>query len=516
MKTQAGRVVWFLGIASMLVLDIHTPVLSTAATWDTDPFQKRLEQATVDFLVTQLHLESGRYALSISSAEILSDTARIDVQLQTASPEFGPINERIHVFALHNGEEVQRMFREPSLEFLQYAADLSPKLLPPERLRFWVELHQREVALKVGAVTDDAYRLPFTGGTQETVYQNSDKHFDFGGPGWIARAARGGQALNSVDSYGAYYTRIQHVDGTYGWYLHFQANSWFIGTVGSIYYVEQGGCLALTDSTGQVYGPHLHFNVTPAWNTTNDAGCNPLCLDPPYWLAVNFVEGTIPTGGALTPISQNSSAPCGNLSCCGCGLLFTSKTSGASATTSCSASSPVTPSRQFSFRSLPVESHPIAAAAPLEIAAAPSIPTKEILPIPAADLAAAPPGEPAAVAAARAPVEPLRKPPVSANYAIPKSVFGSGGGPKTSASYRLQGTSGQTSGTGALAGASYQLHAGYWAGRPTPPTPNTPTATPTVTKTPTATARATNTRTATPIVTITPQLRIYLPLIVRR
>ncbi len=61
-------------------------------------------------------------------------------------------------------------------------------------------------------------------------------------------------------------------------------------------------------------------------------------------------------------------------------------------------------------------------------------------------------------------MDPLREPPISASYAIPKSVFGSGGGPKISTSYRLQGTSGQTTGTDALISASYRLHSGYWDG----------------------------------------------------
>ena len=75
------------------------------------------------------------------------------------------------------------------------------------------------------------------------------------------------------------------------------------------------------------------------------------------------------------------------------------------------------------------------------------------------------PAAPAASAptVVHAPVDPLREPPVSTSYAIPKSVFGSSGGLKTSVSYQLQGTSGQTTGTGALTSGSYRLRSGYWS-----------------------------------------------------
>jgi hypothetical protein len=76
---------------------------------------------------------------------------------------------------------------------------------------------------------------------------------------------------------------------------------------------------------------------------------------------------------------------------------------------------------------------------------------------------APPPVEEPALIVTRAPVEPQREPPASASYAIPKSVFGSGGGPKTATSYKLQGTNGQPSGVSALASSSYRLRSGYWS-----------------------------------------------------
>ncbi len=96
--------------------------------------------------------------------------------------------------------------------------------------------------------------------------------------------------------------------------------------------------------------------------------------------------------------------------------------------------------------------------------------------------------------------------PSSASYQLSRSVFGMGGGLKTSASYRLQGTSGQTTGVGHLQGSGYQVYSGFWtlAATPTPtPTP-TPTDTPIFTPTPTDTPIFTPTPTDTPIFTPTP------------
>ena len=55
-------------------------------------------------------------------------------------------------------------------------------------------------------------------------------------------------------------------------------------------------------------------------------------------------------------------------------------------------------------------------------------------------------------------------PPASANYTLAHSVVAMGGGPKTSASYRVNGSSGQLYQTGVLQSASYQVRSGYWAG----------------------------------------------------
>ncbi len=74
----------------------------------------------------------------------------------------------------------------------------------------------------------------------------------------------------------------------------------------------------------------------------------------------------------------------------------------------------------------------------------------------------APPSETAAPASVvREPVEPLRVAPGSANYLIPKAVFGSGGA-KVSASYRMNGTQGQATDLSLRQSTNYRLIPGYW------------------------------------------------------
>ncbi len=59
-------------------------------------------------------------------------------------------------------------------------------------------------------------------------------------------------------------------------------------------------------------------------------------------------------------------------------------------------------------------------------------------------------------------VEPVRTPPTSAGYRLVKSVFGSGGGPKTSARYVMNSTQGQPTDLSRRTSASYVLVPGYW------------------------------------------------------
>lgn len=74
-----------------------------------------------------------------------------------------------------------------------------------------------------------------------------------------------------------------------------------------------------------------------------------------------------------------------------------------------------------------------------------------------------PPFDKQAPTAVRAPVEPQRAVPKSAHFRIPRSVFGSGGGLKTSAHYVLNGTQGQATDLHQRQSAHYVLVPGYWS-----------------------------------------------------
>jgi hypothetical protein len=83
----------------------------------------------------------------------------------------------------------------------------------------------------------------------------------------------------------------------------------------------------------------------------------------------------------------------------------------------------------------------------------------EVLPADAAPIDPLPAGE---TVAQWETVEPERIPPTSANYSIVKSVFGSGGGPKTSAHFVMNSTQGQPTDLSRRTSASYVLTPGYW------------------------------------------------------
>lgn len=70
---------------------------------------------------------------------------------------------------------------------------------------------------------------------------------------------------------------------------------------------------------------------------------------------------------------------------------------------------------------------------------------------------------PSPVSVRRAPIKPQRIPPASASYRIPKSVFGSGGGTKTSTHYVMNSTQGQSTDLSRRTSASYMLWPGYWS-----------------------------------------------------
>jgi hypothetical protein len=95
--------------------------------------------------------------------------------------------------------------------------------------------------------------------------------------------------------------------------------------------------------------------------------------------------------------------------------------------------------------------------------------------------------------------------PASASYQLSRSVLAMGGGIKSSTSYRVQGTSGQTTGVGRLQSNTYQVFSGFWnsSGAATPTSTPSPTRTSTPTRTPIATSTPTATRTSTPALTPT-------------
>ena len=66
------------------------------------------------------------------------------------------------------------------------------------------------------------------------------------------------------------------------------------------------------------------------------------------------------------------------------------------------------------------------------------------------------------LAASDDPVEPQRTPPASASYRVSRSVFGAGGGARTSASFALNGTLGQSTNLSRREGVGYVLVPGYW------------------------------------------------------
>jgi hypothetical protein len=62
----------------------------------------------------------------------------------------------------------------------------------------------------------------------------------------------------------------------------------------------------------------------------------------------------------------------------------------------------------------------------------------------------------------RHPVELQRTLPTSATYRISRSVFGAGGGEKSSASFAMNGTQGQSTDLNRRESISYVLVPGYW------------------------------------------------------
>lgn len=193
---------------------------------------------------------------------------------------------------------------------------------------------------------------------------------------------------------------------------------------------------------------HLHFGVSNVPYSQNQYGLDP---SPYFNLALNWNDPN------HLPWHYYIERPSG---CHCCSKLGGSKTvtwdSFAQAAASPKPAAVVAPKP---VAATPPELVPVIAFEP------PPMPSEPVLDTPPAAPPAIlepPPAEEPAPVVAHEPVYPLRDPPGSANYLIPKAVFGSGGGPKSSTSFRLQGTSGQTTGVGYLTSTNFRLHSGYW------------------------------------------------------
>lgn len=321
---------------------------------------------------------------------------------------------------------------------------------------------------------NSSYSFPWTGGqtwlkTQGFHYSNLGYSLDFtpgSGASNTVRAIESGTltiiCYHDYDPYQAM-VRVSHSsNGDVSGYLHLDK-----GSVPSNLFNQ-------TIPKGQVLGS---VYTGSAFSTPYPAACTDLSnykfVTPcgcGYETHLHFEANHLITiqGYSLQSISDaanNETAYTSNNSssnCCACSTLTAYKESNVWKSV-WTASSTSTVPNQMSFRTLPLVFQPIIATTPQNVLTDLSTPPADILLVAPSGLDVAP-AAPAASAPTivRAPVEPLREPPVSTSYAIPKSVFGSGGGPKIATSYRLQGTSGQTTETGTLASNSYRLRSGYW------------------------------------------------------
>lgn len=120
-----------------------------------------------------------------------------------------------------------------------------------------------------------SYRLPFeenkayplTQGNQGSVSHKGycEYAFDFGMPeGTRITAARGGKVVEATEEIikggtgSGNHVKIDHGDGTFGQYFHLKYQGAVVA-VGDL--VLQGDLIGLSGATGNVTGPHLHFQV---------------------------------------------------------------------------------------------------------------------------------------------------------------------------------------------------------------------------------------------------------------
>jgi murein DD-endopeptidase MepM/ murein hydrolase activator NlpD len=384
--------------------------------------------------------------------------------------------------------------------------DRIPERYMASTVKDWI----RQFDLAASRLADPSagiYRLPYPNGASVYVAQDSDDHgggpIDFWSSNSAVVAAMGGWVNDFVDSHSECccssqcipcnnWITLRHPNGEYTLYYHiayhsvlFNEEDWVdagtpiatqadVGYTCGTYGRPETGCGSYHGST--TCGTHLHFEVHGADG---------------QWRKPRFCDGQggwfYPETG-LTYTAQDCPGDC----CC------SSKLNDCASEQLISDTSDSFPD-EFAWSAI-VES------------AFPPEPTPE--PLASPDLISS--SEPALMeesltlaptSVQRAPVAPQRTPPTSSNYRIPKSVFGSGGGPKTSTHYVMNSTQGQSTDLSRRTSASYVLVPGYWSSRSTPHyhiylplalKQFRPSAIPTATHTPTATPSTTPTRTPTP------------------
>ena len=106
----------------------------------------------------------------------------------------------------------------------------------------------------------DAYRITATFGARGSMWSNTHTGVDLAAPtGTTVRAVAAG-TVTFAASNGAYGLRvaIQHADGSETWYAHLSSIAVELGET-----VTQGAEIGAIGATGNVTGPHLHFELRP-------------------------------------------------------------------------------------------------------------------------------------------------------------------------------------------------------------------------------------------------------------
>ena len=218
-------------------------------------------------------------------------------------------------------------------------------------------------------------------------------------------------------------------------------------------WAEKGEIIGGQGTCGNV-NTHLHFSIAEQW-------ANELCIgntrDPSSYLGAQVNDHNNPQP-KWVPVQ------CGG-GCCGCGKLKTAgkqspsfapesfRSPSLASCISVSASTAIQPGVAVPLL------EPVATAKPAAALVPAAIPNPTATPLP---VAMDEPPAPSSIPIRREAVEAQRTPPASESYRIPKSVFGSGGGEKASASFVMNSTQGQGTDLSRRQSASYTLAPGYW------------------------------------------------------